>query len=289
MQRWSEKFLRSVSSSAVISMVEDIQPSCENFESKLNKLKEHVVLSTAVSRDDYSEISWDDVVDKKTEEKFLNKIRQFLDMMAMTPMGKDILSGLYANTYFGVAPIEPQGLFFDRSIPMIFLRSSNDIFQNNKLFFKILIHECTHAKNVVVGEKGNACILPPKLMFIQYMLNELSAYLSEYIVLSQRKDETFTAARQTQSQVFDCLDRLYDGGYIQDFSGRVMRWNRGGILQPENKTFSTKHLAIFAYYFKKYPALCDLALITKLNQLYHNHVIRPVRKNKIVLSQQNTR
>jgi hypothetical protein len=130
--------------------------------------------------------------------------------------------------------MEQQGLFFDRAFPTIFLNASEDIFKNNILVLKILIHECTHAKNVMIGQRSNTCILPPKLMFMQYMLNELSAYLSEHIMVSQRKDKTFTASSQTQSQVFDCLDRLCDGDYIKDFSGRVIRWKRGEILKPES-------------------------------------------------------
>ena len=289
MQKWSENFLRSVSHPAVIYMAEKLQPPCVNFDAKLNRLKANVVLSTLVDRDDYEEISWDYMVDKKTESNFLQKIKQSFDIIASTQMGRDILSGIHSSTYFGIAPMEQQGLFFDRAYPTIFLNSSEDIFKNSTLVLKILIHECTHAKNVEVGQRSNTCILPPRLMFMQYMLNELSAYLSEHIVLSQRKDKNFTASCQTQSQVIDCLDHLCDVDYIKDFSGRVIRWNRGGILQPESKIFTPSHLAIFAYYFKKYPALCDLAVIGKLNQLYHHHVIRIVRGQKTGLSRQMVR
>ncbi|MBR5130340.1 MAG: hypothetical protein IKV03_03865 [Alphaproteobacteria bacterium] len=289
MSNWSEKFLQSVSHPAIIEIAETLQPTCENFDAKLNRLKANVVLSTVIDRDDFREISWDYMIDKATECKFLKKIKQSFDVIASTQMGKDILSGVHSSTYFGVAPMEQQGLFFDRSFPTIFLNASEDIFNNNTLVLKILIHECTHAKNVIIGQRSNACILPPKLMFMQYMLNELSAYLSEYIMIAQRKDKTFMASSQTQSQVFDCLDRLCDGDYIKDFSGRVIRWSRGEILKTDRKKIAAKDLPIFAYYFKKYPALCDLAVISKLNQLYHHHVVRKVHGQKMMLTNQKIR
>lgn len=289
MQRWSEAFLRSVSHPTIIKMVEETQRPCVNFKEKLERLKSNVFSSTAVNRHYFSEISWDDMIDRKTEDEFLNKIRQFLDIMALTPMGHDILSGVRKTTSFGVAPIELQGLFFDRSIPTIFLNVSENIFKNNTLLFKILIHECTHAKNAEVGELFNISALSPRLMFLQYMLNELSAYLSEHIVISQRKDTTFTASCQTQEQVIDCLDHLCDGDYVKDFSERVIHRNRGGILQPDSKIFSPNHLRIFAYYFQKYPALCDLVVINKINQLYHYHVVRKVREQNSVSIYQKTR
>ena len=289
MQRWSEAFLRSVSRPAVMNMVREVQRPCANFEEKLHALKSNIFLSTAVDRDNFREISWDGMVDKKIEIQFLNKIRQQLDVMALTPLGKDILSGLRKTTAFGVAPIELPGSFFDRSTPTVFLKASEAVFKNNTLVFKILIHECAHAKNAEVGELANISALSPRLMFMQHMLNELSAYLSEHIVISQRKDKKFTGARQTQEQVIDCLDHLHDGDYVQDFSERVIRRNRGIIFQPDSKIFPTDHLRIFAYYFQTYPALCDLTVINMINQLYNHHVIRKVRKRNMVLARQKTR
>lgn len=278
MKRWSEKFLNSVCQPALMEEVENLTQTCVDFNAKLKRLKANVLSSELIDRDEFEDIEWDDMISRSTEHRFLRKIQQGLDTMASTPMGKDILSGLYASTYFGVAPMEQTGRFFDRSCPMVFLRASEDVFKNKNLMLKILVHESVHAKNVEIKELLCAYVLTPELSFMKHMFNELSAYLSEQVVIAQKQNRDITTAHQTQQQVFDLLEQLVDGGYVSDFSNRVIRCHRADILNPKKSVFSQQHLPLFAYYFKSYPVLCDLAVIDRLHQAYNHHVVKKARR-----------
>lgn len=277
MKRWSENFLKSVCQPALIEDVEDLTPTCIGFDAKLKRLKANVILSNFIDRDEFEDIVWDDMVGRSTEHRFLRKIQQGLDTMASTPMGKDILSNLYSSTYFGVAPMEQAGRFFDRSCPMVFLRAEEDVFKNQTLVLKILVHECTHAKNVEMENKVNACLLPPCLSFMKYMINELSAYLSENIVLKQMKTPKISDEQPTLDYVMDLCERLTDNKYVDEFADRVIEWHKQDILKPQTATFSDQNLKVFSYYFKTYPVLCNLAIIDRLYQMYQGHVVRKAR------------
>ncbi len=278
MKRWSEKFLDSVCQPVIMNRVENLTQTGVDFNAKLKRLKANVISSELINRDAFEGIEWDNMVDRATEHQFLRKIHQGLDTMASTEMGRDILSGLYELTHFCVAPLERTGCFFDRSSPMVFLQASDDVFKNKNLMLKILVHESVHAKNVETKERLCAYMLTPELSFMKHMFNELSAYLSEPVVVAQKKNKDITTAHQTQRQVFDLLERLVDGGYVSDFSDRVIRQYRLDILNPKKCVFSQQQLPLFAYYFKSYPALCDLAVINRLHQLYNHHVVKKARR-----------
>ncbi len=285
MKCWSERFLQSVCQPAVVAMIEDIQPICPDFNAKLKRLKANIISSDLMDREEFWDISWDSMIDKKTEYKFLQKIEKALDVMSLTPMGRNILSGIYTGTYFGVAPIRQTGQFFNRNTSTVFLRAKDDIFQNSKLILKVLTHECTHSKNARVADNARAYMLPPKLYFMHQMMNELTAYLSEDIVVAQKKDENITSASQTQEHLFDVLERIVDAGYVADFSHRVRKWYKTDVLAPDTQKPSKLHLALFASYFKEYPVLRDLVLINRLSQLYNYHVIKKTRRQMPVSNQ----
>ena len=277
MKRWSEKFLNSVCQPALMEEVENLTQTCVDFNAKLKRLKANVLSSELIDRDEFEDIEWDDMVSRSTEHRFLRKIQQGLDTMASTPMGKDILSNLYSSTYFGVAPMEQTGRFFDRSWPTVFLKASDDIFKNQALVLKILVHECAHAKNVEMENNLNAYMLPPCLRFMKYMMNELSAYLSEDSVFKQVKKTKSIDNQPSLDYVMDLCERLTDNQYVDEFANRVIGWHKQEVLKPQSATFSTQDLKVFCGYFKTYPALCDLAVIDRLHQAYNHHVVKKAR------------
>lgn len=277
MKRWSEDFLNSVSLFVNAEVNRLVQPVCIDFNAKLKRLKANVILSNFIDRDEFDIISWDDMVDKSTESHFLKKIRQSLDIMATTSMGKDILSAVCSSTYFGVAPMKQTGYFFDRSFPTVFLRASDDVFKNSQLILKILTHECTHAKNVKMEERAKSYMLPPRLLFMKCVMNEMSAYLSEDIVVQQAKNPNKPISEPTIGHIFNLLDYLADNAYMDDFSERIMRMHKKDVLKSDRNSFQKGNLTVFANYFKMHPMLFNLAVINRLYQIYQHRVIKKAR------------
>lgn len=289
MKRWSENFLDSVCQTAVMEAIPTKQMKCINFDAKLKRLKANVILSNFIDRDEFEYILWDDMVDKSTECNYLKKIRHNLDIMASTPMGKEILSGVLSSTYFGVAPMNKTGCFFDRSCPMIFLRASDDIFRNDKLVLRVLAHECMHASNVEMEDKAHAYLLSPRLSFMKNIMNEMSAYLSEDIVVKQIKNSKATTGEHRLEYAFGILEQLTDHGYVDEFAKRTIKWHRNRVLNSGKENLKEQNLTVFANYFTTHPVLCNLSIIDRLYQLYQTHVVKKFHHQRHIISHQHKR
>lgn len=283
--QWINRFLREVEQPAITTIADKVlNESTNTFTTHLENLKSNVIPAVSIDQQEFPDIKWEKKFDSKTENFFLRQIKKELSKMADTPLGKTILKNIYKRTRFGTAPMNRTGGYFNRCLPAIFVQSSLKILKTPHLLLKILAHECTHARNREMSEKLNVFSLPPRLFFMHQMMNELSAYLNEEVVIAQLKDKNAThQSIITDNYVVNLLDKLQDNKYVKDFSERLICLHKNKILQSEKKSFSEEQLIPFAYYFKMCPTLKNPYIISKLNQLYNHHIIRTVQHQNNML------
>lgn len=289
--QWINRFLREVEQPTITTIAEKLlNESKSSFTIHLENLKSNILPAVSINQQEFPDIKWETKFDSKTENFFLREIKKELSKIASTPLGQNILKNIYKHTRFGTAPMNRTGGYFNRCTPAIFVQSSLAILKKTHLLLKILTHECTHAKNREMSEKLNVFSLPPRLFFMHQMMNELSAFLNEEVVIAQLKDKNAThQSTITDNYVVNLLDKLQDNKYIKDFSERLIHLHGNKILESEKKYFSEQQLVPFAYYFKMCPTLKNPYIISKLNQLYNHHVIRVVQHQNNILKKDNFR
>ena len=282
MDRWTNQFLQGINQSKLKIIAHKLYETIhENFETKLADLKSGITPITSINQIEFPDIVWQTSLDEKTERIYLKQIAKTLDILASTPIGKNVLSTIYPRTRFAVAPIQQTGRYINQNTPYVFVKPTPELLKNPKLLLQILVHECTHAKNREAAESTLAFVLPPRLFFMHQMMNEMTAYLNEQVVLAQLKNPQETVESViTDKHVEDILAKLTQKSTTQKFAQSLIHRQGNKILTADKNPITEQELKMFAYYIKVCPKLNNHQTISTLNQLYDKHVISVIANQK---------
>lgn len=283
MKKWIDYFLNGVSQMALLSVANRLhRPICRDFSKHLETLKKNIITTKYIDPYEFYDLSLDEVYQGRSgQEKYLNRIRRGMDRLAELPIGRQIMSGVDTSTYFSSVPMDVMGRFYIRDCQYIFLNPIPKVFRSINRVSGILIHEMTHAKNAQMFGETCGYQLPPRLYFMQRIMNEMSARFSECVMAAQLNNKN--AKKEdvlTDAVLFETYDEIVSKCYIEDFTEDTICRYKSSVAKKEPISISNKHLEPFAYYFMLYPVLKNRALIENMYQLYNRHVVKKVEGNR---------
>ncbi|MBR4927610.1 MAG: hypothetical protein IKY98_04715 [Alphaproteobacteria bacterium] len=284
MKKWMDYFFSSVSQPALLSAAGRLHcPEKREFSKQLETLKKNVITSKFIDPYEFYDLTWDNIL-KGGQKKHLDKIKSGLDRLAEIPIGRQIISSVCPSTYFSTIEFDVLGRFYISDCQYIFLNPVPKIFRSTNRVAGILIHEMTHAKNAQMFGEACGYRLPPRLFFMQRIMNEMTARFSECVMSAQLKNKNAQQADILTNEVlYETYDTIVSKEYLPDFTNDTIRRYRQQVMKKESLLISDCHLKPFAYYFMFYPVLKNREFIESMYRLYNRHVVRKVVADKKVI------